>query len=279
MLTVHRIFEIYKLKPNKIRLVRHSNKEIPISKTFSENLKRLELYQSYQKPGKFGNAVSIAVFRSYYKTTALFLGLWDINGCLENSGFSKKIKDELKIYDLPEHWYNDSVKYSLKKNNILDELSERLVIEWGKSTVSWVQSKDKRVVEIKPKKSIGEFQTYDRISMDYIDLKKLTQFPDSNISWFTALSSVKGVYLIMDRTSGKLYVGSASGEGGIYARWEQYAKTGHGGNKELMALDPINFQFSILEIVSTTFTEEEVIKCENKWKEKLGTRKFGLNEN
>ena len=58
-----------------------------------------------------------------------------------------------------------------------------------------------------------------------------------------------------------------------------YAKNGHGGNKELKKLDPANFQFSILEIVPATATAETVIECENRWKEKLGTRQFGLNIN
>jgi len=41
----------------------------------------------------------------------------------------------------------------------------------------------------------------------------------------------------------------------------------------------MNFQFSILEIVPATTTAEGVIDCENRWKEKLGTRQFGLNKN
>ena len=65
MLTVHRIFEIYGLNPTNIKLVRHGNKEIPVHKTFKENLPRFEIYQSYQKPRKFGNAKTIAVFAPY----------------------------------------------------------------------------------------------------------------------------------------------------------------------------------------------------------------------
>ena len=94
-----------------------------------------------------------------------------------------------------------------------------------------------------------------------------------------ALSSVNGIYLIRDKSSGKLYVGSAYGEDGLYGRWLNYAHNGHGGNKELKGLDPNQFEFSILEIIPPTSSAEEVIHRENRWKEKLGTRAFGLNAN
>ena len=136
MITLHRIFEIYGIEPGTVKLVRHGNKEIPIKDTFLNDPARLETYQSFQIPKKIGNANKIAVFAPHHKTTALFLGLWDINGCLENSDFDEKTKNLLKKYRLPESWFNDSVMYYLNKNPILDDLSERLVIEWGRATVA-----------------------------------------------------------------------------------------------------------------------------------------------
>ncbi len=279
MITLHKILEMYGVNPTTTRVVRHGNKESPILETFQENLPRLEVYQSYQRPRKFGDANAIAVFAPYYKTTALFLGLWDILGCTENSEFTKKYLDELIRLSLPENWYADHARYNLKRNNILDDLSERLVIEWGASTVSWVQKKDKDVVELKGKKSIGDFQSFGQVSLAYQDLKTMAQYPDTNLIWIKALSSVNGVYLIQDNLSGKLYVGSAYGEQGLFGRWSIYAQNGHGGNLDLQNLDPSNFIFSILEIVPATTTADGVIECENRWKEKLGTRQFGLNKN
>ncbi len=101
----------------------------------------------------------------------------------------------------------------------------------------------------------------------------------SNFSWVSALSSVNGIYLIKDKKVGKLYVGSAYGEDGIFGRWSAYSQNGHGGNKELKDLDPTNFEFSILEITPPTSSVDEVIQRENRWKIKLGTREFGLNSN
>ena len=277
MITIYKILEIYGVDPSKVNLVRHGNKEIPIRETFLHDLKRLEAYQSFQKPRKFGNAKAIVVFAPYYKTTALFLGLWDIHGYTENSKFTEKTLSLLRKHNLPESWYDAHVRYDLKRNNTLDDLSERLVIEWGSATVAWVQSKDKEVVEIRGRKSIGDFQSFSLVDLDYLDLQKLIQSPDTNLTWVKALSSVNGVYLIKDQTSGKLYVGAAYGGQGIYGRWSDYAGNGHGGNQELMGLDPSGFRFSILEIMPPTTTAEGVIDCENRWKEKLGTRQFGLN--
>lgn len=279
MITFHRILEIYGIKKSKLRLVRHSNKEIPIRDTFRDEPVRFEMYQSFQAPKRFGNAERIAVFGPHHRTTGIFLGLWDITGCLKNADFNDDIKELLKQHDLPESWFHDSDLYKLQKNLALDDLSERLVIEWGRSTVSWVQSKDKEVVEIKPKKSIGDFQSYSLVDLSMAELRNIIESPASNQTWVTALSSVNGVYLIRDKRSGKLYVGSAYGENGMYGRWSTYAQSGHGGNQELKPLDANHFQFSILEILSATTTADGAIQCENRWKEKLGTRTFGLNNN
>jgi len=282
MLTIHKLFEIYGIDPTGVKLVRHGNKEIDILNTFQTDISRFISYQSFQAPNKFGKAKSIAVFAPYHKTTALFLGLWNIEGIIKNSEFTIEISQELNNQSLPHEWFGSSDKYILKENNILKKFSERLVIEWGRSTVSWVQNKDKEIIEIKSeqtKLSIGEFESFDTVSLSFHELKKIINSPEINTTWVTALSSVNGVYLIQDKTTGKLYVGSAYGDNGIYGRWVTYTKNGHGGNKMLKEINPNNFQFSILEIVSATTTADGVISCENKWKEKLGSRVFGNNEN
>jgi hypothetical protein len=279
MITIYKIFEMHGIDPATVKLIRHGNKQIPIRETFHSNIERLEVYQSFQNPNKFGKSKTIAVFAPYYKTTGIFLGLWDIQGCTANSDFTEETLNLLKKHNLPDDWFNHDVRYDLKRNNVLDELSERLVIEWGPATVAWAQAKDKEVVEIKGKKTIGDFESFSLVDLNYQELKKIIQFPDTNLTWVKALSSINGVYLIRDTLSGKLYVGSAYGEKGIYGRWSSYAENGHGGNQELKDLNPSAFRFSILEIVSATTTADEVIECENRWKEKLGTRQFGLNKN
>lgn len=279
MITLYRLLEIYGIDPTKIGLVRHGNKEMPILETFAKNLERLEAYQSFQGRGKFEDSQSIAVFAAYHKTTALFLGLWDIHGHTETSEFTDDTLSVLRDHNLPEDWFNHSIRYDLRRNPILDDLSERLVIEWGPQPIRWFQTKDKEVIEIKAKNSIGEFQSFDEVSLDFQTLSALVKSPETNLTWKKALSSVNGIYLIQDKSSGKLYVGSAYGEGGIYGRWDAYTKGAHSRISRLRDLDPQYFQFSILEIIPATTSWDDVIDRENRWKEKLSTRQFGLNEN
>jgi len=85
--------------------------------------------------------------------------------------------------------------------------------------------------------------------------------------------------------SGELYVGSASGEGGFWGRWQQYAASGHGGNtllQDLIRSDPgypSSFRFSVLQILPKTMAREEILRREAIYKRKLGSRARGLNLN
>jgi hypothetical protein len=99
------------------------------------------------------------------------------------------------------------------------------------------------------------------------------------------LSAVAGIYLITDNLTGQQYVGSAYGINGILGRWTIYAKNMHGDNVELKKLIHENpnrfeyFQFSILQTLPKEMTKNEVIKTESIFKNKLGSRAFGLNSN
>jgi len=132
--------------------------------------------------------------------------------------------------------------------------------------------------------AIEDFKGFNKVLIPYGKLKLITQVE----SWRSALSSVGGVYLVMDSKTFKGYVGIAYGEGGILRRWGKYAETGHGGNVglvELIELEGIayaeHFQFAILEIADLLDTLDQVQKRETHWKDVLMTRKsqFGYNLN
>ena len=100
-------------------------------------------------------------------------------------------------------------------------------------------------------------------------------------TWQNHLSQLFGVYLLVDG-KGKQYVGSAySKDGGFLSRWKQYEKNGHAGNEELKRLKKEQqiYTVSILETAPSSFTKNQVIDLESIWKNKLGTRKHGLNSN
>lgn len=84
---------------------------------------------------------------------------------------------------------------------------------------------------------------------------------------------------MVDRESGKQYVGSAPGQDNLWGRWRDYARTGHGGDRELRTLGRRPYQVTILHAVPMLSPDDDVVDTESLWKEKLMTRKFGLNAN
>lgn len=126
---------------------------------------------------------------------------------------------------------------------------------------------------------------HDKINHDFSALKRIVAIEKSD--WKTALSSIKGIYLIFDKKNGKGYVGSAYGDVGIWSRLACYLGTGHGWNDQLVKLikekgkdyADANFKFTVLEIHGMDTPNKTIIDRETYWKEKLGTRTHGYNSN
>lgn len=283
-LTFNHMLQLAGYDSTGLRLVRHSNKDFtkdnPALQSFKYDKERFESYQSFQSSFKFGDAKAIASFAPGPRSTAVFLGIWDILRQVESKDFTADTHAQITKHKFPESWHNSPhVWYELAQNSVLEEFSGRIIINWGGSAVVWVQQNtDKEIIEIKMKNSIEDFQSYDGVQLSFEDIKLLAKNPHSNSTWVNALSTVRGVYLIRDSKSKKLYVGSAYGDKGIFGRWSDYAKNGDGGNIALKGLDPVYFEFSILEIASGTMSPQEIIDRENRWKLRLGTRDGGLNE-
>jgi len=177
--------------------------------------------------------------------------------------------------------------YELERVSGYESLERRLVVGWGKDGINWHKYlKNLPVLELLPDgRKLPVFEDYLEFRLSHQDLKELFAHPDAHRDWRSALESVAGVYLILAEKTGDMYVGSAYGAAGIWGRWEQYAKTGHGGNKYLIDLlnsdpdYPGRFWFSLLQILPKSFTMTEVIKREELYKRKLGTRAHELHLN
>lgn len=153
------------------------------------------------------------------------------------------------------------------------------------------------VIEIwHPEKSLNDkkFPGYKNVSVSYKELKK--KLKSSSDEWRIALNLAKGIYLIADRKTGKLYVGSAYGANGILGRWETYLKSGYDKYKdengkypnkrlrELVKKEGLsyiqeNFKYSILEAFTDDVSNEYIMDRESWWKEALLSRDFGYNAN
>lgn len=123
------------------------------------------------------------------------------------------------------------------------------------------------------------FPGYDKVRVSWEELYIVIDTDE----WKKPLLNRKGVYLITDTLTGKLYVGSATGRSKLWRRWKSYIDTGHGGNEALMKLSKKyireNFQYSILDTFTASTDDKDILKREQWWKDVLKSKEFGYNKN
>lgn len=271
----------------KIRLVRHADNRK--TKIIDGREVRASLYQLYrydketflkyqkeQQRKKFEDVEYIVSFIGEAGTTARFVGVYKVGNKVPSPHRADEIVCDMDIVPA------------------FESLTHRIVIDWGKATVSWCQdyfTNPKAVIRIdegfEDAEGIPRFTGYADTILSFPELKAVIESPEDH-PWHTALKSVNCIYLITDKATGKHYVGSTYGENGIYGRWETYVKTGgHGWNQSLVDLHKAgaqhlhdHFQWSILEVLPLNVTELQAVERENLHKQKLMSRRpFGYNEN
>lgn len=258
-----------------IKLVRHKSTRTDLYNLYRTDKLSFLKYQSKQGKEIFKGVDFIVAFIGEEGTLARFIGVYKVIGVRKLKTVEKSIDGGLNLYE-----------YNLEEVGEFEDLIERVIIDWGKLAIRWVQSIDnvKAVVEIQPGLHYKQFTDYFDFIIDFRQLQEIVnnQYPD----WKRMLSATKGVYLISDSKTGKLYVGAAYGEDGIWGRWVSYVNSqGHGGNKTLKELVnkqkdyAYNFSFSILMLLPKTITADQAIEKEKLFKTKLGTNSFGLNNN
>lgn len=180
-----------------------------------------EEYQNWQSWDVFGDARYLLSFIAERNRFAKLVGVWE--KVARSRGFS----------------------YVTKELGDYADVAGRLVVDWGSGARSWAQwlhrAGNKSVYELLPPRSIGDFPGFYGVMLTRMRLTMWIQNPEANREWHRMLSSVSGIYLILDTKTGRQYVGSAYGAHGIWARWASYARTGHGGNhllKKLLAERP-----------------------------------------
>ena len=265
------------LERHRIKLVRHADSRVDLEAIIQAGL--LDAYESVQGRPVFHDCDVIVRFVGEQGTRSRFVG------CSRVVGFMEGVGECPAGFPFPEIW-GGNWSYTLEPMPAFADLHDRLIIDWGLGTRSWVQSGlNKPVLEIRPRGFVAEFTGYEDVVLSFDALARIVEHADANRVWHRTLAAVGGVYLIVDLQTGNQYVGSAYGDGGIFGRWENYVRTRHGGNTMLKALvgkDPErarSFQFSILRTVPKTQAAREVIEIESCYKRKLGTRAFGLNVN
>lgn len=276
MLTFNQLLHVGGLDPADVRLVRHRDpdreKHRVMAKAAVNGDPRFHEYQDYQRTEQvidaFRAAKHLAAFVVEPGTKqTLFVGIWNRLG-----ERARPSADPFGSLLGPSH-----VAFETKLRPEFDDYRGRLVIDWGDGTRAWVQradKQDKRLVELRRVREEPRFPGFTMFRQSLVEIDGLP------VSWAEVLKNARGIYLLVHRDSGEQYVGSAYGEGGFYARWRSYAD-GHGGNvamKELGAPAEA-YDATILEVVGTDATADDIFARETLWKVKLGTRAKGLNRN
>lgn len=276
MITIQELLFNRGLDPqSNTKLVRHKSKEIDLYNLYRTDKRKFLKYQQQQGRDVFNGIDFIVSFIGEEGTLSRFIGVFRI--------MRKRKLSEPRI-SVEGGYYQ--FQYEIAEVRGYEDLIERVIINWGNGAIKWHQglNNEKVVVEIQPGLHYKQFTDYFDLILDFRQLKEICtmQYPD----WKRMLSATKGIYLISDTKTGKLYVGAAYGDNGIWSRWTSYVVTkGHGGNKklkELVAKDnqyAYNFQFSILMLLPKTITADQAIEKEKLFKTKLGTNSFGLNNN
>lgn len=196
----------------------------------------------------------------------------------------KKITKDLDVYE--------GINYEGVEIEEYRKFFGRVIIKFHKTFQTQGRNYDTvcdelEVLEILPTLFDGdEFPGYDKVCISYSQLSAIFEYQRQ--SWIAAFENQKAVYLITDKSNGKLYVGSATSDNGmLLSRWTNYAENGHGGNVELKKLvsekgfDYIkrNFQYSILENYNAKVDDHSILERESWWKNILQSRNFGYNDN
>jgi len=277
------ILEKVGLDPARVKLLRHSLNDNGFRECADAGM--IYEYTCHQKADFSKNYDYWIVFVSGKSTQAKLFACYEVGDYVPDT--QENIPTGFPAIEA-SCFQGQNAYYNLKPVDILAEYENRLMIDWGKATISWHQkgTTPKPVLAIRDKPGVS-FPGYENVVLTYSELKARieSENEDEHTQWYTALSKVNAVYLIVDLESGQQYVGSAYGEEGLWGRWRSYVDTGHGNNKlmkELICAHPEryhHFQFSILQILPKTVTDEEVIHTESLYKRKLQSVVFGMNDN
>ena len=270
----------FKPNPKRVKVVRHKDSNFDLEALLRSGW--FETYQEYQAEPVFDGCDFIVVFMGEEHGASRFIGCYKV-------GVRVPVSESPPFPAGCPHpeWADAGFYYALTKQDGFEDLEGRLIIYWGKGALAWSQwYTDRPVIEIRPPgRALSPFRDYLRVHLAFSDLAILAAQPDAHRDWVAGLSAVGAIYLIVNGLTGEQYVGSATGNGGLWQRWCEYAKTGHGGNLRLKELCmhgtnyPGAFNFSILETFSRTLSRAEATDFESFFKRKLGTRAFGLNAN
>ena len=153
---------------DNIAVIRHTISDSNFHRVWDAGMDSFEEYQKIQPDNYFHGKEYVFSFVGETKSTARFIAVYKVNGItiLEKEYISESYWEQFgDIHDLSKEYY-----YDLEKLPILEDLQDRLVIDYGGTRnivhVNWETIAKKPVISI----SSRAFEGYDNIiwSFSYI---------------------------------------------------------------------------------------------------------------
>lgn len=270
-ITFNMILRAEAIDPADVRVVRHHDSR-PECKITPYGLWRrdpalLEKYQGIQSKDRFPVGKLLASFVRTPSDKTLFVGLYSVNG--------KGVTGEYDIDPCSDLPCPGKVLYDTSRDGRLKDMQGRLVIDWGKGYLAWHQranKNDKRVIELLRDPEDEPFPGY------FAFRCRLSELADLPVAWKAQLRAAKGIYVLTSARTREHYVGSATGKDGFFGRWTQHAKVG-GDAVGFQAFATSEYQAGILQVSAGFETDDDILRTEYDWMEKLQSRSIGINGN
>lgn len=243
----------------------------------SDNDRWMEMncWKSKQANNNYSDAEYVLSFAQYYPYGSnyyMFGGLYKIEKLIP------------EVYD--------QIGYKLNLQEEFKEYIKRLIIKLDRPVGRDIYNKpfenvqrdfNPEIYELTSSERLYDFKGYNNVLLSHNDLQIIAKYEAPE--WKNALESVKGIYIITDKSNGKIYIGSATGKDGIWGRWCSYAKGLTGGNDDFEKIlkekgkkyIKDNFTYAILEIFDIKSKDDYILKREYFWMNVFQTKKFGMN--
>lgn len=278
----------HQIDPQGVLMLRHTPTAARLRTVFPWLAEKYpEAFNAYQQTqaeiveNRMKKAQYVASFIGHSPGYAMFIGLY------RRRGEKKRVADDINSDPAIKILLNYDLRRETRARLWFDlrpvedfypEWKGKLIIKWPPKDITWHRFADQypfTLIAIHHESLLSKQPpaSYRDWDLQYDELKLLPE------SWKAKLRDWRGIYYIFDVSDGKGYVGKASGGKNLLGRWLNYADSSDGGNVKLRGRDPLNFRFSILELVPGDMEDGEVEPREQNWMLRLRTRTrtHGLN--
>ena len=264
------ILKIYNINPDDCHLFRYG-----LYDSIRNNINQVGVKEYCSNCFKTSKKY-ILFFLGETPTKSMLKGAFNVGNYIRKENYEGELLPHSKGY------------LELSELSELDELIDRLEINYEyKQGWSRPSFDEVTVSALFPKenvRTVKEFIGYDNVYLSYEELKEIVN--NGYLDYKLPLQSISAIYMIIDKSTGKQYIGSAYGKNGLYGRWSSYIYTEDTGNnlmlKELKEKNEkhyLNYSFHILRVLPQSMSVDEIIRLESNYKDMYLTKIYGLNKN